>query len=219
MHHYLHDNCFICTLINNASKEYVFSWYYNLGADEFGLFSYWIYLHGMPNPLRVITMIYIILFFIIIYRINKKSKTSSSFSLSITVLFNIQSFKDIIGKICYKLFIQHFFNYFYSAEKAKRFIERTKVLFSNEEMVDLGIRIQSGLGWTFGFGLLYIIKTIFLILIDYDFVYNFIEYISILLTPEGVKWFSQSYLLLLEYLGAEKEKERFISEKLKTSRL
>jgi hypothetical protein len=27
--------------------------------------------------------------------------------------------------------------------------------------VDVGIRIQSGLGWTFGFGLLYIIKSVF----------------------------------------------------------
>lgn len=61
MHHYIHGNCFICTLINNASKEYVFSWHYNLDVNKFGLFSYLINLHGEPNYLRIITMIYIII--------------------------------------------------------------------------------------------------------------------------------------------------------------
>lgn len=108
-----------------------------------------------------------------------------------------------MGKICYKLFI-HYLNYCYSAEKAKMSIKRAKVLFSNKEIVDVGIRIQSGLGWAFAFGLLYIIKSVFFILLNFDFVFKFIEHISIWLKPEGVKWFSQSYLLLLEYLVAEK---------------
>jgi hypothetical protein len=92
-------------------------------------------------------MIYIILFVIITYRIKKISKTSSSLQLYIAVLFNIQSFKDIMGKTCYELFT-HYLSYFFfnSAEKAKRSIEKAKVLFSKKEIVDVGIRIQSGLG-------------------------------------------------------------------------
>ena len=203
MHYYIHGNYFICTLINNASKEYVFSWHYNLGVHEFGLFSSWIYLYGKPNPLRVITMIYIILFVIITYRIKKISKTSSSLRLYIAVLFNIQSFKDIMGKTCYELFT-HYLSYFYSAEKDKRSIEKAKVLFSKQEIVDVGIRILSGLGWTFGLGLLYILKSVFLILLDFEVVFKFIEYIYIWLKSEGVKWFSPSYLVWLEYLVAEK---------------
>jgi hypothetical protein len=74
MHYSIHGNYFICTLINNESKQYVFSWHYNLDVNEFGLFSYWIYLHGKPNPLRIITMIYIILFVIITYRIKKNKR-------------------------------------------------------------------------------------------------------------------------------------------------
>lgn len=90
-------------------------------------------------------MIYIILFVIITYRIKKISKTSSSLRLYIAVLFNIQSFKDIMGKTCYELFT-HYLGYFYSAEKDKRSIEKAKVLFSKQEIVDVGIRILSGLG-------------------------------------------------------------------------
>lgn len=74
------------------------------------------------------------------------------------------------------------------------------MLFSNKEIVDLGIRIKSGLGGTFSFGLVYILKYIFYRLFGYDFVFDFIQAISILIGPKGVKWVRQFYTLLLVYL-------------------
>lgn len=53
-----------------------------------------------------------------------------------------------MGKTCYEIFT-HYLAYFYSADKDKRSIEKAKVLFSKQEIVDVGIRILSGLGWTF----------------------------------------------------------------------
>lgn len=50
-----------------------------------------------------------------------------------------------MGKTCYELFT-HYLGYFYSADKDKRSIEKAKVLFSKQEIVDVGIRILSGLG-------------------------------------------------------------------------